>query len=407
VARLRRDFAKRLMEIPGFSPESFIFFEFNNIKSQSMLNFKKIPANDKENKNLIVYNILRDKGQISRSDIANITEINVVSISNYINAFIKKGLILEKEVGESSGGRPPIILELNKDKVYAIGIYLFNSYIIGILLNSVLDIKSKLKKKLETKDNKTLSDSILNMINNLSDNIDKIYIKGVAIISDYDYQPVYTEEKITAFFSNNEDIRIYNERASISSAYAESIYIKNYSAKEKILYSHKDIGDCTLIENMDIRTWGEEENKKLNYFKPWNDSMSLRYHAGNIINKGVGTEIINIIGNSSIENIREEDIINAAIKKDNVAIEILEFVGLNLGLRLAYLVNIFKPTKLILGGGVEKAGIYFIEPIKRSIELLSIRESLRGLEIKNSILGEDAAALGAAALVIREIFMGV
>ena len=55
---------------------------------------------------------------------------------------------------------------------------------------------------------------------------------------------------------------------------------------------------------------------------------------------------------------------------------------------------------------MEKADKYIIEPFKRSIKKLSSEKLLDKLEIQNSGLNEDAVAIGAAALIIREIFMG-
>jgi hypothetical protein len=78
--------------------------------------FTKKLISDKEYKNLLIYNILRNKEEISRADLTSITNINPVSISNYANAFLKKGFIVEKQLGTSSGGRPPIMLELNSER---------------------------------------------------------------------------------------------------------------------------------------------------------------------------------------------------------------------------------------------------------------------------------------------------
>ena len=200
-------------------------------------------------------------------------------------------------------------------------------------------------------------------------------------------------------------IDLYIDKASISAAYAESIFNTSYPATP-LLYSYKDIGDCVfLLEDSSFYVWDDKSQDNLAYLKPWSADRSIKNYAREIIKKGVGTEIIHLAG-GSIDKITEREVIEAARKDDNVAIEILEFTGLNLGVRLAYLVNVFKPKKLILGGGLEKAGKYFIEPLKKSIEKLAKDEALKNLKIENSALGEEAVATGAAALIVREAFMG-
>ena len=362
-----------------------------------MLSFTRIPRNEKEGKNITIYNILREKGEVSRSDISGLTKINVVSISNYINAFIKNGLILEKQIGESSGGRPPILLDLNSDNVYTIGLHVCDSYILGVAVDFAIKTVNKVKKEVGSGN---LEQTIIDAINALKK--DNGNIKGIALVSENtNIDIVNLAKKIQDEFQ----IDLYIDKASISAAYAESVLGSGYSAAP-LLYSYKDIGDCVfLLDDSSFYIWDGKSQDNLAYLRPWSADMGIKNYAREIIKKGVGTEIIHLAG-GSIDNVTEREVIEAVKKNDNVAIEILEFTGLNLGVRLAYLINIFKPKKLILGGGIEKAGKYFIEPLKKSIEKLAKDETLKSLKIENSTLGEEAVATGAAALIIREIFMG-
>ena len=50
---------------------------------------------DKERKNLAILEVTRKNGPISRTDISKITELNIVTVSNYVSHYIKKGLVVE------------------------------------------------------------------------------------------------------------------------------------------------------------------------------------------------------------------------------------------------------------------------------------------------------------------------
>lgn len=363
-----------------------------------MLRFTSKPRNDKETKSLLVYNILRQKKEVSRSDISDITRINVVSISNYINAFIKKGLIIEKEMGPSSGGRPPVILDLNKDGVLAIGLYVNESSISGIAVNSAIETVSKQKKDLSAG---RPEEGILDMLGFLLKGKKTGVLRGIALINDgVNLDIPDLEKKIKELFNTD----LYIEKAAVAAAYGESISALHKI--DKLLYSHKDIGECVLLENYSFYTADDKTNENFAYLKAWNAKMSIANYARQIVEKGIGTEIISL-AKGSVDNIADKEVMEAAKKNDNVAIEILEFVGLNLGVRLAYLTNVFKPNKLVLGGGIEAAGTFFLEPLKKSIEKLAGDEVFAGLEVANSVLGDEAVRIGSAALVIREIYMGV
>lgn len=364
-----------------------------------MPTFTKRAPSDKQFKNIIIFDILREKGEASRADLTALTKINAVSISNYTNSFIHKGLVIEREVGASSGGRPPILLELNKGSLCAIGVHVTKSSVKGIAVNLGIKKLYTCETKLEAKYPK---ESIKQTINSLKENIGTRDILGIGLsVEDVDISVGHIEEDIEKKFS----LPMYTCMPAMSAAYTESI-LKGHCAENKSLYSYNDLGDCVFLEGVEFLT-PEEKDKDRLYLMPWGSNMGIVCNATRMIKQGVGTEMLNL-AKGSVDNIKTMDVFNAARKGDTLAIEILEFVGLNLGVRLAYLINIFKPERIILGGGVRNAGNYFIEAVKKSIGKLAEDKISRKVEISySSSSNGDAVAAGAAALVIRETFMGV
>ena len=68
---------------------------------------------EKERRNLAILEIVRRAREVSRAEISRITHLNIVTISNYIDDYIAKGLVLEKGYDVSTGGRRPELLEIN------------------------------------------------------------------------------------------------------------------------------------------------------------------------------------------------------------------------------------------------------------------------------------------------------
>src|SRR3989338_2186798 len=107
---------------------------------------------DKERKNLAILETIKRSGPISKADVSKITKLNIVTVSNYVNDFIEKGLVIERGLDVSSGGRRPTMIELNPKAYYVIGIDLGVNKIIGVLTD--LDAKVLAKEKLaRPKDN--------------------------------------------------------------------------------------------------------------------------------------------------------------------------------------------------------------------------------------------------------------
>jgi glucokinase len=99
------------------------------------------------------------------------------------------------------------------------------------------------------------------------------------------------------------------------------------------------------------------------------------------------------------ETITSKDIYDAAMKGDNLAIEIFEFTGNILGESLANFVAFSSPEAIILFGGLTKAGDLLLNPIRRSMEDNVLKVFQGKTKILVSQLKEsDAAVLGASAL---------
>jgi len=87
------------------------------------------------NKRLIL-KLIKQNQQISRSYIAKKTGLTPPSISRIADELVNKDKLIEyMGIGDSNGGRPPLILKLRNEKNYIIGIDLGATYIRGCLVD--------------------------------------------------------------------------------------------------------------------------------------------------------------------------------------------------------------------------------------------------------------------------------
>ena len=106
----------------------------------------------------------------------------------------------------------------------------------------------------------------------------------------------------------------------------------------------------------------------------------------------------------SREAINLDDILNAAIEDDVLAIEAIEEIGTNLGRAIAGLINIFNPELVIIGGQVAKVHDYVMLPIKSAVQKHSLSLINKDTKIKISKLGDKAGAIGACMLSRSKLF---
>ena len=92
----------------------------------------------------------------------------------------------------------------------------------------------------------------------------------------------------------------------------------------------------------------------------------------------------------------------AAEGGDAVARKVWEEVGFYLGSTLCDIVWLLNPDRIVIGGGVAKAGEYVFGPIREMIEARTMKIFHEGLEIVPAMLGNDAGIIGSAALALEK-----
>jgi predicted NBD/HSP70 family sugar kinase len=92
------------------------------------------------------------------------------------------------------------------------------------------------------------------------------------------------------------------------------------------------------------------------------------------------------------------DFVDAVLKEDMLAIEIVEHIGINLGRWLAGLINLFNPELVIIGGPLSLTQDYIQFPIKSALKKYSLNLVNQDTKLKMSKLGERAGLIGACLL---------
>ena len=354
-------------------------------------NFTLTGLSEKESKNLLVFDLVKSKTVISRTDIAKDTGINMVSVSNYIKSFLDKGLLYDRGPDVSTGGRKPELIELAAGDGGALGININGDEANAVLTD--LSAHPIEKRRSTVKDIAKLAEELC-----IAASSRGIKVKAVGIGSDGD-----NSSSILKSISDAAKAPVFTGRKIYCAAFGEgSLGIK--ALYDGVLYVHSSLGECVLIKDRELISSSDKAKENTRYLCPWGRLLSAETMARNEAQKGVGTKIVHIAG-ADIKNITEDSVIEALKDGDEVAGGIIESVGINLGLRIAYLINIFAPKTVIIGGGIENSGEAMLSGVKRTVARLAHSSMSKNISIIPSALGPDGVALGASALAIRELFL--
>lgn len=97
-----------------------------------------------------------------------------------------------------------------------------------------------------------------------------------------------------------------------------------------------------------------------------------------------------------------KDIFDCAREGDVLSLEVIENVAFHLGLTLANLGNTLNPEKIVLGGGVSKAGAILLDKVQQYFDKYAFSRVKQSTKISIAMLENDAGVIGAGWLVINE-----
>lgn len=419
-----------------------------------MRNFitKEERLSEKERRNMGILDAVRRGGEISRADISKITDLNIVTISNYVGRYIKKKVVFETGLDISTGGRRPELLKLNNDHAYSIGIDLgsphlsIDAAVTGIIMDLSGKVIAQEKVEKERESFEKLTEKVLSLTDLLvkKSGVSASKIKGVGVgiwgvIDRYRGMVRYAIEKeqIVSYTALLDQLEAkYNAPVMIEHDATLAAFGERWSgmgagsAADNLLFMCSD-SSCGIIINGEIYYGATKSAGELNMNPPhaaekadpgncwasYDYGCCLRSRG---IDLGIPAKVKAILAeNPEMETLLTETagpgaervdfhcVIEAAEKGDALATRALEEAGDYLGAKIAFLINLFNPEVLVIGRGIEKAGDIFFSAVRRSVRRWAYEESVKVVKILPTSLGDNVVAVGAGGLVIQDIFTKV
>ncbi|MDP4098044.1 ROK family protein [Paenibacillus sp. P96] len=115
----------------------------------------------------IVLDTIRLHAPLSRAQVSTRTGLNKATVSNLVSELMTDQLVRETGLGESSGGRKPLMLLFNRTAGYAVGLELSVSYVKGILTDLGGHIVEERSSALEATDVAFVLERMRDMISQL------------------------------------------------------------------------------------------------------------------------------------------------------------------------------------------------------------------------------------------------
>lgn len=362
-------------------------------------------------------------GNSTIAELCKELSLSAPKITNVFTELIADGLLKDYGKVDSTGGRRPNIYGLVPESAFFVGVDIKQDHInIG-----VSDLQKNIVKLVEhqnfrlSNDQKSLENLcklIKNFINSIAIEKEKIIGVGINLTGRINYSTGYSysffnfnEEPLSEVMEREIGYKVFLENDSRAMAFGE--FTSGAVQEEKdVLFLNLDFGIGLGIVINGQLYYGKSgfagEFGHIPLFK--NEILCRCGKKGCLETEASGWALIRkfqekvksgssttVTGN--IDEITLNTIIDAANNDDTLAIELITEVGDNLGRGIAFLINIFNPELILIGGILSTTGEYLRLPIKSAINKYSLSLVNVDTQLKTSKLGEKAGVIGACLLV--------
>jgi N-acetylglucosamine repressor len=122
----------------------------------------------KEHNTNLVLKTIFDNERIGRAEISRMTRLTRTTVSDIVNDLIDEGLVKEVGLGQSMGGKSPILLSLEPDARYLIGLDLGRKKFSGAIVNLRGEIRYKVDHDIQGLDDNAALASVYAILDQLT-----------------------------------------------------------------------------------------------------------------------------------------------------------------------------------------------------------------------------------------------
>lgn len=378
------------------------------------------------NRSLLIQ-IMRIKGECTRSELAKATGLKQATVSKIMGDFIDCGIVKETRFLEGEKGRRSIGIQLNSAAYKAIGVKLARHYItVGLYDLSGTQYETNTYKIDMAEGSKKAMEIMKNSIQYIMEQHPEDYFLGIGVASPGPF--VRNEGRIILMteFPGWEQINIIQELQSCfelpvrvehdanccvtaewwlganscQSGTMMSVIVGQGVGAGIIMDGKLLLGSMGIageIGHMSIDRNGEK-------CKCGNRGCLYKYCSTVALTQYAQEEMARYPDSClQGEEVTPESVYRAVQKGDALAMTVVDKIAWNLGFGLANVVNIYNPDVIVLCDEMIRIGPRLLEKTRDAIQEHVMPELFEKLEVHYSELGDDPALLGAAISIINDV----
>ncbi len=355
----------------------------------------------------------------SRQDLSEATGLSPASVSNVIRELIGEGIVLEAGSVDSDGGRPRVLLQINSDYGYVIGVDVGETRVRVELFDLTMTERAKADYPLDPRQHgvDVIVEGILAGLGSVlaSSGIDESAVLGIGVGvpgvveqrpealvhgQTYGWEAVPLERLLRAGTS----LPLHIDNGAKTMGQAELWFGAGRGAQHAVVCLIGSGVGASIIAHGAAHRGSTSSAGEWGHTTIMVGGRACRCGSRGCLEAYVGAEAI--LDRYGLPPGGDQESALAAlidtVPRSPAAAEVLADTALYLGVGIADLINLFNPERIILGGWAGLLlGERMLPAIRDAARQHSLRHPFAATSIELGHLGPDAVALGAATLPIE------
>ncbi|HEX2910723.1 MAG TPA: ROK family transcriptional regulator [Chloroflexia bacterium] len=390
------------------------------------------PANKKLirdiNQNSLL-NLVKNEGPVSRTRLAELSGLSLATISGITAELIERNLVVETSVAESTGGRKAVLLNINPDGGYVIGLKLTEYRAIAVILNlnAELIYSENFDIQLRGQDKEVLYNlarEVNALVNRSELPREKMIGLGCGMPGIIDGEqgrcidsPIFgwQDFEVSEPLGTLLGMPVYIDNDVNSLAIYEKLFGQGQPFQHFLTVTVGRGVGLGLVINGDLFRGAFGGAGEFGHVTLIDGGRKCECGKAGCLeaylsDRGIlETYISKENGRSGetepLQDLTIEEVIERGRQGNQAALATYEEAGRALGISLANLVNVLNPELILLSGEGARAGDLLYLPLERYLRAYVFSHLADKLKLAMEAAGDESWARGAASLVLRQFFL--
>ena len=361
----------------------------------------------------------------SRQELSEATGLSPASVSNVVRELIHEGIVVEAGSVDSDGGRPRVLLQINPDYGYVIGVDVGEIRVRVELFDLTMTERAKVDFPLDPRqhDVEVIVEAILAGLTAVlaSSGVSPSAVLGVGvgipgIVENGPYGLVHGQcygwdsVPVERLLRSGTSLRLHVNNGAKTMGQAELWFGAGRGAQHAVVCLIGSGVGASIIAHGSTQRGSTSSAGEWGHTTVVVGGRACRCGARGCLEAYVGAEAILDRYGSRLPGTDQESALTALVEEAATsarAAGVLDETAMYLGVSIGNLINMFNPERIIIGGW---AGLLLGERLLPAIREAAREHSLHYPFGQTSIelgrLGPDAVALGAATLPVEALLSG-